>query len=157
MKKWILLVLILPFAYSYAQVNEVPLPADQAFNLTAPTITPKGINLVWQIAPGYHLYREKLTFALYSPKGAQLGKVELPPGIPEENPILGKFQQYQSNLSVMIPIHAPTQSPITLLVSYQGCQDQGICYPPVTKKLEFMLARNAAVKIVVPENQLTLS
>lgn len=158
MKKWLmLLVLMLPVTYSFAQEDQSPLPADLAFSLSAPTVSAKGINLVWQIAPGYHLYREKLTFALSMPKNAHLGKIDLPPGTPEENPILGKFQQYQNNLSVLVPINAPIKSHITLVVSYQGCQDKGICYPPVTKQLSFELANNAVAKIEAQKDQATVS
>lgn len=157
MKKWLMLALLLsPFASSYAQVDQQPLPADQAFNFSVHSVTAKGVNLTWQIAPGYHLYREKMQISLSSPKAAQLGKVVLPPGTPEENAIFGKFQQYQSNVSLMVPIHAPIKSPITLLVSYQGCQDQGICYPPVTKKLSFNLTKNALAKIEVADDTASL-
>lgn len=158
MKKWfVLLMLVLPFACSYAQVDQSPLPADQAFSLSAQSVSTKGINLVWQIAPGYHLYREKLSFVLATPKTAHLGKIDLPPGTPEENPILGKFQQYQNSLSIQIPINAPNQSHVTLIVGYQGCQDKGICYPPVTKKLSFVLANHAIAKIETPKEQTTIS
>ncbi len=157
MKKWIIFALLLaPFAYSYADNNQMPLPADKAFSFSVPRVTPQGVNLVWQIAPGYHLYKEHLQFSLASPKVAQLGKVELPPGIPGEDPIQGKFQQYQNNLSVMVPIHAPNCTPIKLLVSYQGCQDSGICYPPVTKELSFNLASNAQAKLLISDNSTTL-
>lgn len=155
MKRWIMIALLLvPFAYSNAE--DMPLPADQAFNFSAPTISPQGVNLVWRIAPGYHLYKEHLQITLVSPKAAQLGKVMLPPGIPAENPIMGKFQQYQNNLSVMVPIHAPKYTAIRLLVSYQGCQDGGICYPPVTKTLSFNLASNSHAKILKSDGPTTL-
>ncbi len=156
MKKWIMLALLLPFACSYADDNQNPLPADQAFSFSVSTISPKGVNLVWQIAPGYHLYKEHLQFTIASPKGLQLGQVVLPQGTPGENPVMGKFQEYQDNLSVMVPINAPKCTPIKLLVSYQGCQDKGICYPPVTKELSFNIACNSNTKLHISNDSASL-
>ncbi len=155
MKRWIIIALLLiPFTYSYA--GDMPLLADQAFDFSASSMNSEGVNLVWRIAPGYHLYKEHLQFTLASPKAAQLGKVTLPPGIPAENAIMGKFQQYQNKLSVMVPIHAPKCTPIKLLVSYQGCQDGGICYPPVTKELTFNLACKSQTKILKADGSTSL-
>lgn len=157
MKKWIMLALLLvPFGYSYADDNQMPLPADQAFSFSVSTLSPKGVQLVWQIAPGYHLYKEHLQVTLASPKAAHLGKVVLPQGTPGENPVMGKFQQYQNKLSIMVPINAPKCAPIKLLVSYQGCQDRGICYPPVTKELDFNLACNAQSKLHISSESTSL-
>ena len=41
-----------------------PMPADQAFQLRAQLDEEEGIELIWTIAPGYYLYRDKIVVTL---------------------------------------------------------------------------------------------
>jgi thiol:disulfide interchange protein DsbD len=150
MKKWLLLLSILiPFTVTVAAASPTPLMPDQAFVLTASSTTDKGINLRWKIAPGYHLYRDRIAVAVDKPtsRDVELGPIDLPPGTPEQDAIQGKYQEYQQQVQVNVPIAAPSHAPVTLLVNYQGCGDGSICYPPITKQIKFNLATNSPVRI----------
>lgn len=92
----------------------------------------------WTIAPGYHLYRDRFNFNLLTPDLARLGDVVLPPGIPKQDDILGKYEVYTDHLNLTIPFSQLKAGALHLQVGYQGCADQGFCYPPVTKQLDLV-------------------
>lgn len=125
MKKILLsLFLLLSSVTSYALQ---PLPADEAFALSAQK-DQQGLSLHWKIAPGYYLYREQFSFV-------PSAQVNLPAGIPKEDEILGKYQVYENEVTLSVPITKPASGSVDLIVHYQGCAASGFCYPPITKKL----------------------
>ncbi len=114
------------------------LPVDQAFRLV---VEPRDKNTLlarFSIADGYHLFRDKMKFALAS-GGGKIGVIQLPPGKEVEDEYLGKAVVYYNNADIVIPL---TQSAdkIRLTAQYQGCADKGICYPPVKKTMEVSLS-----------------
>lgn len=130
-----LLFLLIPVA-SFA-FN--PISVDKAFELSLKPADNHSFIAQWKIAPGYHLYRDRIHFDVINPSSAQIGTINFPTGISKQDDILGKYQIYQNNLMITVPMaNAPTQ-PMTLSVSYQGCADSGFCYPPVTKQVTLNL------------------
>ncbi len=90
--------------------SDEPIAADQAFTLTATTFGPDTLNFQWQIKPGYYLYKERVHFQLYDSAYTKIGQILSPPGQPEENEILGKYQIYTDTLSISVPIIFPDPS-----------------------------------------------
>ena len=101
------------------------LPAEQAFQLKAELRDAHTLALHWTIAPGYHLYRERLGFS-----GAKLGTPALPAGERKFDENFNKeMETYHTTLAVSLPVEQ--DAPFTLKVAYQGCADAGLCYPPM--------------------------
>lgn len=150
MIKRLFLLIFVPFVFTAVYADAAPLQPDQAFALSVSSTTTKGINLDWKIAPGYHLYRDKIAVAIDkdATNNAAIGTIDLPPGTPAQDPIQGKYQEYQQQLKLNIPVTAPNQTPVRLLVDYQGCAEGSICYPPVTKEIKFNLSNNSPVVIL---------
>lgn len=147
--KRIFLIVLLLFTFSLcAQNNSLiennaePLPIDQAFKFSGTARDTQTIIARWQIAPGYYLYKDHMHFKVIKPASARLGMPLFPPGIEKEVPELGKFEIFQNFISIPIPILQTKNKQILLQVSYQGCSEQGYCYPPVTKSLLVNLAGN---------------
>jgi len=103
------------------------LAPEQAFQLRGELRDGGTLVLTWAIAPGYHLYRERLAF-----KGsAALVQPTLPPGIRKFDENFNKeMETYQRQLVVTLPLTGSSAAPFTLTVGYQGCADAGLCYPP---------------------------
>jgi thiol:disulfide interchange protein DsbD len=98
------------------------LPADEAFQFTA--LQDNGqLLLRWQIAPGYYLYRERLSFR----QGEQVLNVMLPAGLDKTDEYFGEVQVYYSLLELSLPLDSLAAS---IEIHYQGCADAGLCYPP---------------------------
>ncbi len=112
------------------------LPPDQAFRLQARTM-PNAILLDWRIADGYYLYRKK--FKIVATSGT-VGKPYFPPGDVKNDPNFGRVEVYRRELRVTLPWkRVPANGRIDLSVTYQGCADAGLCYPPITKHLSVMV------------------
>jgi thiol:disulfide interchange protein len=112
------------------------LPVDQAFQLQ-PVERVKGhLQLSWLIAKGYYLYRERIHVEAFDPLAAKLGKLQLPPGEKHHDEHFGDVQIYRGGLisAELYASKAKANAKLRKLkVSYQGCAESGVCYPPQTR------------------------
>lgn len=136
----ILLCLLTVFLRSAAALDSQDfLPPEQAFKLTASAGSVDKVELVWQIAEGYHLYRDKTKFQSQT-ESIQLGQANMPEGSVEHDPALGEVVVYRNALTVALPLINQNHEPqLKLLVKYQGCADAGVCYPPQKVVLDVAL------------------
>ncbi len=108
------------------------LDPEQAFRITAELNSARTVALHWEIAKGYKLYRDKVTVGVESGK-AELKAPLLPKGIMITDPSTNeKIAIYHDMLHVEVPL-VKADGPFTLNVVYQGCAEDGLCYPPITK------------------------
>lgn len=114
-----------------------------AFRTSAKRIGPGLIEVRYDTAPGYYLYRDRLAFRI-DPETAKLGAPQLPPGKVKEDEFFGKSVIYRSRTTVRIPVDAAGTDPLTLTADLQGCADIGVCYPPVRRT--FVLGSTSAAK-----------
>ncbi|UGQ46909.1 protein-disulfide reductase DsbD [Massilia endophytica] len=129
---WLCLVLALT-ALAPAHADEFLAP-EQAFVLRAELRDAGAVRLHWRIAPGYHLYRERLGFTA-NRQEAGLGQPNLPQGVRKFDENFNKeMETYHSDLALTLPLSPRGQpAPFVLTVAYQGCADAGLCYPPTTR------------------------
>jgi thiol:disulfide interchange protein DsbD len=126
-----LLLLALPAG---AVSPEDLLEPDQAFRFSARAVAPDAIEVRYEIAPGYYLYRDRFKFAV-EPAGVELGAPELPPGKLKKDQFFGDVQTYRGEVKLRLPVHkAGDVGAATLKVTSQGCADAGVCYVPHEQK-----------------------
>ena len=116
------------------------LPADQVFHVGATAAGAGAIRLDWWIRDGYYLYRSRLKVA--AGNGAALGALQLPAGQIKMDPYFGREEIYRNAVSGTVPVPGATVGQartLSLQVTYQGCADAGLCYPPITKTLAVAL------------------
>ncbi len=131
MKRFLLPLLLLLFStFTHAQ-NDL-LPADEAFSFKAKVVNDE-ILLNWDIAQGYYLYKEKIKIA--SDFSTQLGTAKFPPAKIKNDEFFGKIGVYRNNVVVAIPVVEGDARSVQLNVTFQGCADLGVCYPPITKSV----------------------
>ena len=124
------------------------LPADKAFRFDASGEGTDRVRLNWQIADGYYLYRARFKVQTAS-RDAQLGTTQFPPGQVKSDEYFGKQEIYHHELVATVPVaraHGGTLQ-LPLRVTYQGCAEAGLCYPPVTKDVSVTLTAGAATAI----------
>jgi len=117
------------------------LEPDQAFRLMARLKDARTIEVNYQIAPGYYLYRDKFRFTL-APGDAKAGTPQLPAGKLKRDEFFGEVETYRGHLSIALPfeLDAGSTSAITLTALSQGCADVGVCYVPHEQKARLNLA-----------------
>jgi thioredoxin:protein disulfide reductase len=116
------------------------LPADQAFVLTTSSDSADRITLRWDIADGYYLYRDKVKI-VSSDGTAQFGQPDIPGGKTQHDDYFGEQVVFIGEMRADVPVAVkPGTREVALTVTYQGCADAGLCYPPIKKQLIVDLA-----------------
>ncbi|MEH3022375.1 MAG: protein-disulfide reductase DsbD [Pseudomonas oryzihabitans] len=107
------------------------LPVDQAFRLEQRQDGEGRTVVRFTIAEGYYLYRQRFAFA--ADPGLLTDPVRLPPGEPKHDEWFGDVQVYHAGVDITLPLAAGRGGQVR--VTYQGCADRGLCYPPETRTL----------------------
>ena len=109
------------------------LPPDVAFRVAA--VEDGGlIRVRWVIADGYYLYRHKMEIKAESPDLILAAPV-LPAGQTKVDPYFGSQEIYRQQVQATAAYTRLDAGahPLQIKVTYQGCADAGLCYPPITK------------------------
>lgn len=116
------------------------LPPEEAFKLTTSLESPTVLKADWIIADGYYLYRSKIK-AVSQTKGVTLGQPQLPAGKIKVDDYFGKTETYRHQLSASFPVEYNSTAPkeLSFTITYQGCADIGVCYPPQKKQITLPL------------------
>src|SRR3984893_8526627 len=121
------------------------LPPDRAFRFDALPDGTDRVRLNWEIADGYYLYRARIRVVTPSTR-AQLGTPQMPQGQIKTDEYFGRQEVYHHELVAAVPVVRATGGAfeLPLQVTYQGCADAGLCYPPITKDVTVNLPAGAA-------------
>lgn len=131
-----MLVFMVVVGLAAPQVNapmSTPLSVDQAFPLTVWSPDPQTVVVRWDIQPGYYLYKDRIQITPAVAGVVQLGEPRFPAAVDHQNPILGHFSAYENQTQISIPVLSATATSFSLQIKYQGCAEQGYCYPPETR------------------------
>ena len=116
------------------------LGVDEAFVLSARRTD--GLLVVrWDMPDGYYLYRHA-----FSVEGndLRLGQVVIPAGEPKVDEYFGESVVYYRHVEVTVPTDfgakpgahgTSTSDRRRIHVTYQGCADYGLCYPPQRRSI----------------------
>ena len=147
------LLLLLLCVTAWTGAAEDFLPPEQAFRFDARALDERTVEVGFTVADGYYLYREQFKFAA-SGDGVALGQAQLPAGKVKFDETFQKdVETYRARVVVRLPV---TAAPTTfrLLVTSQGCADQGLCYPPMVSAAAVQLAGfggDGSVRVLVDE------
>jgi len=108
-----------------------PLPADQAFQFRAQLDEEEGIELTWSIASGYYLYRERIVVTL----DGQRIRIATKKGEAKDDPNFGLTEVYHGTGIATVPAELLPEKG-RIVVTYQGCAENSICYPPISKTID---------------------
>jgi len=110
---------------------------DQAFILSARLDANNIIQTNILLADNIYLYRDKIQVALVNGDGHALGAISVPRGKKKNDEFLGPTEVIYDQVDVSIPLisQADASNKLVLSYKYQGCVEDRICYPPVTKYL----------------------
>lgn len=102
------------------------------FTLTATRDADLSLRLRWTIPSGTYLYRDKIGAEARAGLALPLSTA---PGETKDDPNFGPTEVYHGSAEAVVP-GAALASLREVRVTFQGCAERGICYPPVTKRLD---------------------
>ncbi|MDH3761506.1 MAG: protein-disulfide reductase DsbD [Gammaproteobacteria bacterium] len=110
---------------------------DQAFILSARLDANNVIQTNILMADNIYMYLDKVKIAMVDGKGHTLGAISLPKGKKKVDEFLGPTEVIYDQVNVSIPIITEdgASAQFALSYQYQGCVENRICYPPITKYL----------------------
>ncbi|HWS77584.1 MAG TPA: protein-disulfide reductase DsbD domain-containing protein, partial [Thermomonas sp.] len=136
--------------------DAAPLPVERAF--TSEVIADGGNTLLLRLTPakGYYIYRDKLSLRLEAGTGlsATLPPAsKLPKATPYRDEHFGNVAVYFDQVEIAVPVtrSVATAAKGTLVLGLQGCQDGGICYPPMTRRLAVALPAGTVTPVATVE------
>ena len=130
---YLFLVLALPF--STAMANEIDLgnepdflPHEQAF-IVSQEQDAKQLTISWHIESGYYLYDH--AFDIKEIPNSFIERETSPQAYADD--YFGDIEIHENTAVLTIPAAQVRSDELTL--TYRGCADAGLCYPPVTVQL----------------------
>jgi thiol:disulfide interchange protein DsbD len=128
------------------------LPPDQAFGLSVQLKDKQTVVASFRVADHYYLYRDRIKFSLKDNAAARIEKVSLPAGDIKSDPNFGKTEVYHRPFQAVITLgrQGNAATPVTLVASFQGCSEKGVCYPPIRKTFALNLAGSPPETAVRP-------
>jgi thiol:disulfide interchange protein DsbD len=121
------------------------LPEEQAFRVEAIADGPHALLVRATARPDYYLYRHSFAFRIEG-EGIEVAAVDLPEGEAKTDEYFGETRVYYGEVEIPIELSRPAEGEreITLEADFQGCLDEGICYPPMTRRIPVTLPAAAA-------------
>jgi thiol:disulfide interchange protein len=117
---------------AYTQQQTEFLPVDEAYQLSVIGDSKQQALLQWLIAPDYYLYRHAFDAKARTTAGDIELTLAIPDGLAKTDEFFGDVEVYYGAVDASIQL-AETAELIELAITYQGCADAGLCYPPETK------------------------
>jgi thioredoxin:protein disulfide reductase len=120
-----------------ARATDDFLEPERAFKFAARALDERSVEVSFEVAPGYYLYREQFRFEA---RDAQLGSAAIPVGKVKFDETFQKdVETYRDTLRITLPVTQAAQR-FRLTVTSQGCADKGLCYPPMQSAADVSLA-----------------
>jgi thiol:disulfide interchange protein len=130
--------------------DALPLPPEEAFGFEAIATSPVELLLRFTPAPGYYLYRDRSSFRVLDDAHVGIASPRWPEGTAHEDEHFGEVIVYFEQIEVPLPLRRmrADAGAMQLEVTFQGCQTDGICYPPMTRTVSIDLPEAAPEQIV---------
>lgn len=132
-----------------------PLPEAQVFQFQFARYDANTLKLDWDIKNGYFLYKERIHIKTPPDHYMQVGTLQFPPPLIKISKQGKQILVYRNTLTLAIPLLANSGGESLVTVEYQGCSDEGFCYPPQTKNIQVSFDKNHTLTEVKSELDIT--
>ncbi len=150
----LLLALSALLASGAARAADDFLDPELAFVESAAMADPLTLDVHWQIAPGYYMYQDRFEVRIEDARGGLLlfrrsdltpadaetrtptwvDALRLPHGQVKYDPTFEKdMEVFHGGVTLRAALRPGAEGPLQVTVTGQGCADEGLCYPPMTK------------------------
>jgi thiol:disulfide interchange protein DsbD len=127
------------------------LPPDQAFGLDISVSDARTLLANFKVTPSYYLYRDKVSFSIKS-GSAKIRNINMPQGDLKQDPNFGEMMVFHQSFQAEITLvnNSPAAQNIIIEAIYQGCSENGLCYPPINKEIKLLLPASGNALSPVP-------
>lgn len=132
MKKWLLFFIC---CFTTIIGYTAPLPPVQVFQVNVELVDLNTFTIDFKIKPQHFLYSNSIKLEPEQNNIMQLGPLRLPPTQERTDKHGQKYTIYRDKVSIPIAILGNNPGKTSLQLSYQGCSDDGFCYPPEEQKI----------------------
>lgn len=141
--------------FSHAAVNEADLlEPEKAFRMSTRAVDDRTVEVKFDIADGYYLYRERFKFEAEPGIGGanvKFGTPDFPAGVKKKDEFFGEVETYRKQLIVLLPVEKTGGGDtLKLVVTSQGCADVGVCYVPMQTRASVKLTAAGSGTSSVP-------
>lgn len=140
----------------------LPLPEEQAFQLEIVAMDAGELLARFTSHPGYYLYQHTIGFEVDASSGStpsiQVHALEFPEALPKTDEFFGDTLVYYDQVEIPVLLTrdaGPAPRTLSIRAQFQGCQEDGICYPPMERVMsvdvpasERAIERSAAAGVV---------
>lgn len=148
MKKWFLFAIL----WGTALIGfATPLPATEVFQVETKRIDPNTFVINWQVKPGYFIYSDRIKFTEQANSNTHLGTIRFPASLKKTDKQGRIYPVYRNELSLPVAILGEQPGESLIDVKFQGCSDDGFCYPPETKQIKVTINDQLALSDVSME------
>lgn len=114
------------------------LPVHEAFQFSSSSDSGV-LKLHWKVSDGYYLYQHRIQVTPTEPD-VVLGEPRFSiASSPKDDPYFGAVQVFYEDLTMEVPVlDTGGRTEIEFKVSYQGCAEAGLCYPPETQPVLYL-------------------
>ena len=131
------------------------LPADKAFKFQIFSIKGlKELDIKFNIAPGYYLYKSKLNVSTDPVLDFDLIKAN---GKIKEDEFFGKQEVFYKATTIKLITQEPISDTHKVILEYQGCSERGLCYPPISKIIKTTAIKNYSTDSEFSETDIIIS
>lgn len=137
-KQWLSGLLVVLIFSAPCLAEDDFLEPEAAFRFSARLASGHLLEVHYQIAEGYYMYRNRFRFEV-EPQSVVLGEPRFPEGEWHEDEFFGRSQIFRNEVNIQIPIVSGSSAAgtIRLVAISQGCADGGICYLPTRQTVDF--------------------
>lgn len=121
------------------------LSPNEAFNLKVSRQADGDLVFAWTIAPDHYLYRDHTVAT--TPGGEVAVPLRLQAGEKKDDPGFGVVDIWRNSGRAVVSAAelARAGAPATINITYQGCLEDSICYPPMTRTVDVPTTPNARI------------
>lgn len=150
MKRWLLVFFGLIITFNtYSE----PLPAKDVFQVQVKKLNPNTFALEWQIKSGYFLYSKRIKLLTNEDSNLHLGTLRLPPAQTKTDKRGQVDTIYRNHLLIPVDVLGITPGETVLDLKFQGCSDEGFCYPPELREIQVGIDAHLALSKVTIEHK----
>lgn len=149
MKKWpVLFITLLCVLSAHAE----PLPASEVFVVSVKKIDPNTLSVNWDIKSGYFLYKDRINIRPPEDANLRLAALRFPTALTKTDKQGKSYVVYRQELSLPVSILGESPGEALLVLNYQGCSDDGFCYPPQQKQIKVSINKALELSAVALES-----